>query len=74
MTLSIVLIKAKAEEWNGSAYSKSTRESIYLNHNLCVHCMLQYPKDTFRCINCKNKLRVKSRKKKSAHYEHGSVE
>ena len=73
MTLSIILIRAKAEEWSGSAFCRSNKESIYLNHNLCVKCKLQYPKDSIQCVICKKPLRTKSKKKRSTHYEYGVV-
>jgi len=70
MTLSTVLVQGGAEIWTGSAFDKSTGESIYLNHNLCIKCRLQYPKNVFRCSNpsCRKPLRTRSKKKKHSMY------
>lgn len=66
---------AGVEEWGGSAYCRNKKESIYLNHNLCVSCKLQYPKIVNRCmqIGCGKPLRTRSKKKKSTHYEYGCM-
>ena len=65
-----VMLSVGVEKWTGSAYCRNSKESIYENHNLCVGCRLQYPKEVSRCMDssCGKPLRTRAKKKKSQHY------
>lgn len=60
-------LKAAGAEPMGTYFNQATQESIFVHHNICVKCELQYPKSTIRCVvpECRRMLRYKSKKNKA---------
>jgi|GEM_PF-4614192 len=65
MILTKVMIDAGIEHFNGLYNLPVTRFSIYLTNNICIKCMLKYPKNHNVCVSCNKALRRVPKNKKT---------